>query len=257
MTNTQDKTPPVVNLHYDKGELIMKEGDYGISIYKTLKGHVRVLKRTGEKEIPLATLGPGEIFGEMTFLNRLLETRSASVRAVDDVELEVWHPARLSKEYNKMPPMLKYVINQTLNRINRMNKVVSQLEKKREEKEKGPVKDPWASRRKFYRKELDIKCIYRPVGWSDKAGSPCHMTDLSLGGVGMDVRARNIHNFTHDPDDKFAIGTTLPSGKDLNFEAKVRSVNKKSQKSDNLHIGLEFTDLTTDAAKTLGFFLMP
>ena len=158
MPDATEKIPPLVRLHYNKGELIMKEGDYGISIYKVLKGHVRVLKESGDKEIPLATLGSGEIFGEMTFLNKLLETRSASVRAVDDVELEAWHPARLTKEYNKMPSMLKYIITQTMVRINRMNKVVSQLtDKKRKEKEKRPPKDEWADKRKYYRKDVDLR----------------------------------------------------------------------------------------------------
>ena len=257
MPNTTEKIPPLVNLHYNKGELIMKEGDYGISIYKVLKGHVRVLKESGDKEIPLATLGSGEIFGEMTFLNKLLETRSASVRAVEDVELEAWHPARLTKEYNKMPSMLKYIITQTMVRINRMNKVVSQLtDKKRKEKEKRPPKDEWADKRKYYRKDVDLTCKYIPVGWSKKATSVCHVKDLSLGGIGMDVSSGNVRNFNHNPDDEFEIGTKLPSGKELRFSAKVRSVGK-SEKPGQIHIGLEFTDMKGETAKSLGFFLMP
>jgi hypothetical protein len=31
------KIPPVVHLSYSKGDLIIKEGDYGISIYKILE----------------------------------------------------------------------------------------------------------------------------------------------------------------------------------------------------------------------------
>ena len=116
MTGAKKKDFPIIRLHYKKGELIMKEGDYGISIYKVIKGHVRVFKDHGDMEITLATLGPGEVFGEMAFLNKMVETRSASVRAVDSVELEVWHPSRLTKEYEQMSPILKYIVNQTLNR---------------------------------------------------------------------------------------------------------------------------------------------
>ena len=76
MKADQNRTPPFVHLQYDKNELIIKEGDYGISIYKILKGTVKVFKKSGGTEIPLAKLGPGEIFGEMTFLNHLLEARS-------------------------------------------------------------------------------------------------------------------------------------------------------------------------------------
>ena len=128
------KLPPIVRLSYSKGELIIKEGDYGISIYKILKGNVRIFKKLGEHKITLATLGRGEVFGEMTFFNFLLEPRSASVEAMDDVVLEVWHSALLADEYKRISPMLRYVLKQTLSRLLKLNKVVSDLSAKQSEK---------------------------------------------------------------------------------------------------------------------------
>jgi CRP-like cAMP-binding protein len=128
------KIPPIVHLSYAKGELIIKEGDYGISIYKISKGTVRIFKKIGEHKITLAILGMGEVFGEMTFFNFLLEPRSASVEAIDDIELEVWHPAMLADEYKKISPMLRYVLKQTLSRLLKLNKVVSDLAAKRKQK---------------------------------------------------------------------------------------------------------------------------
>ena len=61
------KIPPVVHLSYPKGELIIKEGDYGISIYKVLKGNVRIFKKLHDHKFTLATLERGEVFGEMVF----------------------------------------------------------------------------------------------------------------------------------------------------------------------------------------------
>lgn len=78
------KIPPIVRLKYKKGELIIKQGDYGISIYKIINGKVRIFSESGGTEVPLATLSHGEIFGEMTFLNRGAEARTAAVRAVQD-----------------------------------------------------------------------------------------------------------------------------------------------------------------------------
>ena len=128
------KIPPIVHLSYAKGELIIKEGDYGISIYKISKGTVRIFKKLGEHKITLAILGMGEVFGEMTFFNFLLEPRSASVEAIDDIEVEVWHPAMLADEYKKISPMLRYVLKQTLSRLLKLNKVVSDLAAKRKQK---------------------------------------------------------------------------------------------------------------------------
>jgi CRP-like cAMP-binding protein len=128
------KIPPIVHLSYSKGELIIKEGDYGISIYKIVKGNVRIFRKLGEHKITLATLGKGEVFGEMTFFNFLLEPRSASVEAIDDVVLEVWHSALLADEYKRISPMLRYVLKQTLSRLLKLNKVVSDLSAKQSEK---------------------------------------------------------------------------------------------------------------------------
>ena len=128
------KIPPIVHLSYSKGELIIKEGDYGISIYKIVKGNVRIFRKLGEHKVTLATLGKGEVFGEMTFFNFLLEPRSASVEAMDDVVLEVWHSALLADEYKRISPMLRYVLKQTLSRLLKLNKVVSDLSAKQSEK---------------------------------------------------------------------------------------------------------------------------
>jgi CRP-like cAMP-binding protein len=128
------KIPPIVHLSYSNGELIIKEGDYGISIYKILKGNVRIFRKLGEHKITLATLGRGEVFGEMSFFNFLLEPRSASVEAIDDVVLEVWHSALLADEYKRISPMLRYVLKQTLSRLLKLNKVVSDLSAKQSEK---------------------------------------------------------------------------------------------------------------------------
>jgi CRP/FNR family cyclic AMP-dependent transcriptional regulator len=131
------KIPPIVHLSYSEGELIIKEGDYGISIYKIVKGNVRIFRKLREHKVTLATLGKGEVFGEMTFFNFLLEPRSASVEAMGDVVLEVWHSALLADEYKRISAMLRYVLKQTLSRLLKLNKVVSDLSAKQSEKARG------------------------------------------------------------------------------------------------------------------------
>ena len=117
--------------------MIVKEGDYGISIYKVLKGSVRIFKQSGADKVGLARLEPGEVFGEMTFFNFLLEPRSASVEAADEVELEVWHPAMLTDEYQNMSPMLRYILKQTLSRLLRMNRMVKDLTARKSNKQES------------------------------------------------------------------------------------------------------------------------
>jgi alkyl hydroperoxide reductase subunit AhpC len=68
------------------GDTIIAEGDPADRFYVIEKGEVAVSRRSPEgEEIELATLGPGQFFGEIGIL---AETRRmATVRAIDDVEL--------------------------------------------------------------------------------------------------------------------------------------------------------------------------
>src|SRR2546422_1279739 len=69
---------------YTKGDLILVEGQRGADAYLIESGRVEVY-RAGPPELPVAILGPGQIFGEMALITE--QPRSASVRAIDDVRL--------------------------------------------------------------------------------------------------------------------------------------------------------------------------
>jgi alkyl hydroperoxide reductase subunit AhpC len=73
-------------LSFASGEAILEEGEVADRFYVIAAGEVAVTRRSPEgDDVPLATLGPGQFFGEVGIL---AETRrTATVRAVDDVEL--------------------------------------------------------------------------------------------------------------------------------------------------------------------------
>jgi CRP-like cAMP-binding protein len=67
---------------FSTGEMIIREGDPGRSVYVILDGRVRVFTRdNGDNELELATLGVGQFFGEMSFISG--EPRSSSVVALE------------------------------------------------------------------------------------------------------------------------------------------------------------------------------
>jgi CRP-like cAMP-binding protein len=68
-----------------KWEIVIREGDpsNGCAYYVS-SGHVKITK--GENEI--AVLGPGAFFGEIALITD--ERRTATVEAIDDVELQVF-----------------------------------------------------------------------------------------------------------------------------------------------------------------------
>ena len=148
-------------LKYLKGEQIIKQGDYGISIYKILSGKVQIFRKSEGVEVPLAALGPGAIIGEMAFLSKDAEVRSASAGALEDTELEVWHPRELAKKYEQTSPVIRAIIGQALDRLRRIDRFMDKLAVTltNETSEKS-LQDSgaWKSKRKFYRKKVYIPC---------------------------------------------------------------------------------------------------
>jgi CRP/FNR family transcriptional regulator, cyclic AMP receptor protein len=71
---------------FPAGVRVFHEGDHSDACYIVREGSFRVTREHSDgRAITLATLGPGDIFGELAMLDG--EVRSASVEALDDGEL--------------------------------------------------------------------------------------------------------------------------------------------------------------------------
>ena len=68
---------------HDK-QLLIKEGEIQQKIYWITEGEVYVTRKVGEKYRVMATLGKGELIGEMSFFDK--SVRSATVIAKGDVQ---------------------------------------------------------------------------------------------------------------------------------------------------------------------------
>jgi CRP-like cAMP-binding protein len=71
-------------LEFAAGDFVFREGDRGQDMFIIESGHVSILRNASGPE-PIATLGPGDFFGEMSVLED--EPRFASVRVDDAVKL--------------------------------------------------------------------------------------------------------------------------------------------------------------------------
>lgn len=65
------------------GEVIFREGEPGRVMFVIQRGRVCISRRFASGERTVATLGPGDFFGEMAILNE--KPRAASATAVDEV----------------------------------------------------------------------------------------------------------------------------------------------------------------------------
>jgi CRP-like cAMP-binding protein len=79
---TISRTDMIVPLRFTAGQEIIRQGEPGSRFYMISSGRVEVVRRQGGDEEVLATLGPGQYFGEVALLHAT--GRTATVRALED-----------------------------------------------------------------------------------------------------------------------------------------------------------------------------
>jgi CRP-like cAMP-binding protein len=72
-----------VQLNFQKGEYIFREGDRGNKLFIITSGEVEIFKKVDDEEVPLVSLKSGSVFGEMALVGG--GYRSASAKAVTRV----------------------------------------------------------------------------------------------------------------------------------------------------------------------------
>jgi CRP-like cAMP-binding protein len=259
MNRAQKLPQSTTTLKYKKGEQIFKQNDYGVSVYQILEGRVELFREHAGLEVSLGVLGKGDILGEMAFLRRGTDVRNASARAIEDSRLELWHPRDLLRDFEKAPPVLKFISNQTMNRLLRMHSFMERLvsERERVKQRMGEEKEPGGSKRRFYRKKVSIPCVYVPAR---KRGPQIslkgYVKDLSMTGLCLEVDNKNDSQVPHGVDDTFHLMFELPNGTELKATGRIVHVMKRR---DIMRLGMVFSEMPGDQAESrraLGFFLL-
>jgi hypothetical protein len=101
---------------FDAGEQIIRQGDPGGSIYAVLDGKVRVFTRDDQNnDLELAALGPGEFFGELSFVSGKLRAKSvAALETTFLAELSFSTMRKLMREHPSVEKNLMKYRNQRL-----------------------------------------------------------------------------------------------------------------------------------------------
>jgi signal-transduction protein with cAMP-binding, CBS, and nucleotidyltransferase domain len=103
------------------GDIIIRENDTGEFMFVVLSGQVDITKAAGDKDIFLATLGPGTFIGEGALVSGA--PRNATVKAKTPVKIAYFdRPA-----YNKMI-MIDHAISATLMKVHK-ERVKDQVKK--------------------------------------------------------------------------------------------------------------------------------
>jgi len=112
--------PAILERRYvPKGTIIVHEGEEGNSAFLIQSGTVRVFVDQDNREVELAQLSSGQIFGEMALV--FDEKRSASVQAVDDVNLIVITRQVLEEKLRKSDRTIRAIMPMLMKRILQTN----------------------------------------------------------------------------------------------------------------------------------------
>jgi CRP-like cAMP-binding protein len=109
---------------FRSGDTVIEEGSKGTSAYVILSGTAKVYKKAGTKEILVATLGNGEVFGEMGLIED--RPRSASVKADSDLKVRVIDREQFNELLKVKPSTLIPIIKNLFERLRQASEMLAE-----------------------------------------------------------------------------------------------------------------------------------
>jgi signal transduction histidine kinase len=109
------------------GDILIEEGSPGDALYIALSGNFEVSKRSGDRDVPIASSGPGDIIGEMSLLEQ--SARTASVRALEDSSLLKISRAAFEQLLLRSPQAALAVLHTVMGRLRNTELMLRQSEK--------------------------------------------------------------------------------------------------------------------------------
>ncbi len=101
------------------GMVIIREGEAGNCAYLIQSGRVRVTVSRQGKQVELAQMGAGEIFGEMSLIKD--STRSATVEALIDSNMIVLTRGLIEQKLAKSDPTVRALLPMLMRRLEQTN----------------------------------------------------------------------------------------------------------------------------------------
>lgn len=115
-------------VHFDAGELIIKEGKEERTMYILKKGRVRVFKTYLGKKLTLGVLGTGEVFGELSFFDG--KERIASVEALESGQAIKVDARKVKSDLDQMPAWMKGIFKTVVTRLRETDEKLALLQNK-------------------------------------------------------------------------------------------------------------------------------
>lgn len=105
-----------------KGQILIKEGEYGQQGYLIQSGEVGVYLGKDDMEVEIARLGTGQIVGEMAFISD--GPRTATVKALADCNLIVISRQQFEEKLKESDATIRAIVHMLSQRIVESNNTV-------------------------------------------------------------------------------------------------------------------------------------
>lgn len=109
---------------FSAGDVIIEEGTKDTSAFIILTGTVEVIKRAGKQQVKMATLGEGQVFGEMGLIED--RPRSATVRALSDIKVRVIDRERFNELLRTKPSVLIPILKSLFERLRQVSNMLAE-----------------------------------------------------------------------------------------------------------------------------------
>ena len=119
-------TDTSTKMEYRAGERIFAEGDPSYYCYQVVRGRVDIVLMPGGRQEVIASLGPGEVFGEMGVIDS--GPRSATAIAAEDSECVVYSALDLLDQFDENPSTTIEVMKTLVRRLRQSNRRYSRIE---------------------------------------------------------------------------------------------------------------------------------
>lgn len=137
-------TDMAVNAHFNTIRLedyinvknqIINQGDSEKKLFEIIEGEAHIVRNTEYGYVPLASLYPGDFFGNIPFLDLGQEPFHASVFGSESLKLNSMDPDTFQKEYQELTPTFKNFIEHVATCISVTSMVVCEFHKKNARKQ--------------------------------------------------------------------------------------------------------------------------
>lgn len=214
---------------YKAGEAIFKEGSHGAAVYYLTSGKVEISKMIQGRKFVVETLGPGDIFGEMSYIDHA--PRSATAIALENTVLELVDKDFLDREFNQIASDFRQIISTLVRRLRKTTQNLMYFPRRKEERARVKIRISFKTASDFFRAYI-----------SNLSGGGLFIRTTKNLPVGSLVDLEFIL-----PDSTKAIRTT----------GKVAWIKSKDESTEKMPsgMGIQFIDMSPEYKKLLQSYI--